>query len=102
MGKLHHAMMSKAAVAIATAAAVPGTLVNLAAGGGDRTSVNFGHPSGTLQVGAEAAEVNGQWTATKAVMISIPRRLHLHPWRCFVSRLNTGYSQVQSSNNPVP
>lgn len=68
MGKLHHAMMGTAAVAIATAAAVPGTLVNLAAGGGDRTSVTFGHPSGTLQVGAEAKQVNGQWTAEKAVM----------------------------------
>ena len=57
-----------AAVAIATASAVPGTLVNQAAGGGDRTSVTFGHPSGTLQVGAEARQVKGQWTATKAVM----------------------------------
>ena len=68
MGKLHHAMMGTAAVAIATAAAVPGTLVNLAAGGGERDSVHFGHPSGTLRVGAEAARVDGQWTATKAVM----------------------------------
>ncbi|MEO9813798.1 2-methylaconitate cis-trans isomerase PrpF [Marinobacter alexandrii] len=68
MGKLHHAMMGTAAVAIATASAVPGTLVNLAAGGGDRTDVTFGHPSGTLRVGAEASQVNGQWTATKAIM----------------------------------
>lgn len=68
MGKLHHAMMGTAAVAIATAAAVPGTLVNLAAGGGERNAVTFGHPSGTLQVGAEAAELNGQWSATKASM----------------------------------
>ncbi|XKH00669.1 2-methylaconitate cis-trans isomerase PrpF [Marinobacter nauticus] len=68
MGKLHHAMMGTAAVAIATASAVPGTLVNLAAGGGERKHVTFGHPSGTLRVGAEAAEVNGQWTATKAIM----------------------------------
>ncbi|WP_227369650.1 2-methylaconitate cis-trans isomerase PrpF [Halomonas sp. M20] len=68
MGKLHHAMMGTAAVAISVAAAVPGTLVNLAAGGGARTSVSFGHPSGTLQVGAEVSEVNGQWTATKAIM----------------------------------
>jgi len=30
--------------------------------------VVFGHPSGTLGVGAEAALVNGKWTATKAVM----------------------------------
>jgi probable AcnD-accessory protein PrpF len=68
MGKLHHAMMGTASVAIATAAAVPGTLVNLAAGGGPRDSVTFGHPSGTLRVGAEAEIVDGEWTATKAVM----------------------------------
>lgn len=68
MGKLHHAMMGTASVAIATAAAVPGTLVNLAAGGGEREAVTFGHPSGTLRVGAAAAQVNGEWTATKAVM----------------------------------
>ncbi|KAB7631473.1 2-methylaconitate cis-trans isomerase PrpF [Stenotrophomonas rhizophila] len=68
MGKLHHAMMGTAAVAIGTAAAIPGTLVNLAAGGGERESVNFGHPSGTLRVGAQAARVDGQWTVTKAIM----------------------------------
>lgn len=68
MGKLHHAMMGTAAVAIATAAAVPGTLVNLAAGGGDRQSVRFGHPSGTLRVGAQAEEINGQWVVKKAIM----------------------------------
>jgi len=68
MGKLHHAMMGTAAVAIGTAAAIPGTTVNLAAGGNDRTMVNFGHPSGTLQVGAECKQVNGQWTAIKAIM----------------------------------
>ncbi|MBN8481382.1 MAG: 2-methylaconitate cis-trans isomerase PrpF [Xanthomonadales bacterium] len=68
MGKLHHAMMGTAAVAIATAASVPGTLVNLAAGGGTRAAVRFGHPSGILRVGAEAIEVDGQWTVTKAVM----------------------------------
>jgi 2-methylaconitate cis-trans-isomerase PrpF len=68
MGKLHHAMMGTAAVAIGTAAAIPGTLVNLAAGGGARSSVRFGHPSGTLRVGAEAVEVNGQWTVAKAIM----------------------------------
>ncbi|WP_339807062.1 2-methylaconitate cis-trans isomerase PrpF [uncultured Marinobacter sp.] len=79
MGKLHHAMMGTAAVAIATAAALPGTLVNLAAGGGDRTSVTFGHPSGTLQVGAEATEVNGQWTAKKAVM-SRSARVLMEGW----------------------
>ncbi|RZM78368.1 2-methylaconitate cis-trans isomerase PrpF [Pseudoalteromonas rubra] len=68
MGKLHHAMMGTAAVAIATAAAIPGTLVNLAAGGGERNSVTFGHPSGTLKVGAEAELANGRWLAKKAVM----------------------------------
>ena len=68
MGKLHHAMMGTAAVAIGTAAAIPGTLVNLAAGGGERQAVTFGHPSGTLKVGAEAKEENGEWSAVKAVM----------------------------------
>jgi len=68
MGKLHHAMMGTAAVAIGTAAAIPGTLVNLAAGGGERGAVTFGHPSGTLRVGAEAAQVDDQWTVTKAIM----------------------------------
>ncbi|QGZ41836.1 hypothetical protein IP92_00837 [Pseudoduganella flava] len=68
MGKLHHAMMGTAAVAIGTAAAIPGTLVNAAAGGGVRTAVRFGHPSGTLRVGAEAAQVDGTWTVTKAIM----------------------------------
>ncbi len=68
MGKLHHAMMGTASVAIATAAAVPGTLVNLAAGGGERDSVRFGHPSGTLRVGAAVAQVDGQWQVTRAVM----------------------------------
>ena len=68
MGKLHHAMMGTAAVAIGTAAAIPGTLVNLAAGGGERSAVRFGHPSGTLRVGAEAQFVDGQWSVTKAIM----------------------------------
>ena len=68
MGKLHHAMMGTAAVAIGTAAAIPGTLVNIAAGGVEREAVRFGHPSGTLRVGAEAKLVDGQWTVTKAIM----------------------------------
>ena len=68
MGKLHHAMMGTASVAIATAAAVPGTLVNLAAGGGERDAVRFGHPSGTLQVGASVQQVDGRWCVTRAVM----------------------------------
>ena len=68
MGKLHHAMMGTAAVAIGTAAAIPSTLVNLAAGGGARSAVRFGHPSGTLRVGAEASQVNGEWVVIKAIM----------------------------------
>ena len=68
MGKLHHAMMGTAAVAIGTAAAINGTLVNLAAGGGQLSEVNFGHPSGTLKVGAEAQLVEGDWQVTKASM----------------------------------
>ena len=68
MGKLHHAMMGTAAVAIGTAAAIPGTLVNLAAGGGSRNAVRFGHPSGTLRVGAEASRVDGEWVVSKAIM----------------------------------
>ena len=68
MGKLHHAMMGTAAVAIGTAAAIPGTLVNLAAGGVARQAVRFGHPSGTLRVGAEAKQVDGEWVVTKAIM----------------------------------
>ncbi|HKU16999.1 MAG TPA: 2-methylaconitate cis-trans isomerase PrpF [Steroidobacteraceae bacterium] len=68
MGKLHHAMMGTAAVAIGTAAAIPGTLVSLAAGGRAHDAVRFGHPSGTLRVGAEARQVNGEWIVTKAAM----------------------------------
>jgi probable AcnD-accessory protein PrpF len=79
MGKLHHAMMGTAAVAIGTAAAIPGTLVNLAAGGGTRTSVRFGHPSGSLRVGAEANQVNGEWNVTKAVM-SRSARVLMEGW----------------------
>ena len=75
MGKLHHAMMGTASVAIATAAAIPGTLVNLAAGGGERSSVTFGHASGTLKVGAEAKLIDGEWQATKAVMSRSARRI---------------------------
>lgn len=68
MGKLHHAMMGTAAVAIGTAAAIPGTLVNLAAGGVARDAVRFGHPSGTLRVGAKAEQIDGDWVVTKAIM----------------------------------
>jgi len=79
MGKLHHAMMGTAAVAIGTAAAIPGTLVNLAAGGGERHSVRFGHPSGTLRVGAQAEFVDGQWAVVKAIM-SRSARVLMEGW----------------------
>ncbi|MCA7086033.1 2-methylaconitate cis-trans isomerase PrpF [Cupriavidus sp. DB3] len=79
MGKLHHAMMGTAAVAIGTAAAIPGTLVNLAAGGGNRQAVRFGHPSGTLRVGAEAEQVDGEWVVKKAIM-SRSARILMEGW----------------------
>jgi probable AcnD-accessory protein PrpF len=79
MGKLHHAMMGTAAVAIGTAAAIPGTLVNIAAGGGERQAVRFGHPSGSLRVGAEATLVDGAWTVTKAIM-SRSARVLMEGW----------------------
>ncbi len=79
MGKLHHAMMGTAAVAIGTAAAIPGTLVNLAAGGGARNEVRFGHPSGTLRVGAEANLVDGEWSVSKAIM-SRSARVLMEGW----------------------
>ncbi len=79
MGKLHHAMMGTAAVAIGTAAAIPGTLVNLAAGGETRVAVRFGHPSGTLRVGAEAHQQDGEWKVTKAIM-SRSARVLMEGW----------------------
>ncbi|MGY6588424.1 MAG: 2-methylaconitate cis-trans isomerase PrpF [Wenzhouxiangella sp.] len=79
MGKLHHAMMGTAAVAIATAAAIPGTLVNQAAGGGSRDAVVFGHPSGTLKVGARASEQDGAWQVTK-VSMSRSARVLMEGW----------------------
>ena len=79
MGKLHHAMMGTAAVAIGTAAAIPGTLVNTAAGGGARNAVRFGHPSGTLRVGAEATEKDGEWIVMKAIM-SRSARVLMEGW----------------------
>ncbi|PIO91540.1 2-methylaconitate cis-trans isomerase PrpF [Pseudomonas syringae] len=79
MGKLHHAMMGTAAVAIGTAAAIPGTLVNLAAGGQARSVVNFGHPSGTLRVGAKAVQEGGDWKVTKALM-SRSARVLMEGW----------------------
>lgn len=79
MGKLHHAMMGTAAVAIGTAAAIPGTLVNLAAGGGELKSVTFGHPSGSLKVGAEATQEQGEWVVRKAIM-SRSARVLMEGW----------------------
>ena len=79
MGKLHHAMMGTAAVAIGTAAAIPGTLVNIAAGGGEREAVRFGHPSGTLRVGAQATFENKQWQVKKAIM-SRSARVLMEGW----------------------
>ena len=82
MGKLHHAMMGTAAVCIGAAASIPGTLVNLAAGGGERnvgSAVRFGHPSGTLRVGAEANQEGGEWTVTKAIM-SRSARVLMEGW----------------------
>jgi len=79
MGKLHHAMMGTAAVAIGTAAAIPGTLVSLAAGGKAHEAVRFGHPSGTLRVGAAAKQVDGEWTVTKAIM-SRSARVLMEGW----------------------
>ncbi|PWQ93492.1 2-methylaconitate cis-trans isomerase PrpF [Leucothrix arctica] len=79
MGKLHHAMMGTAAVAIGTAATIPGTLVNLAAGGGERDAVTFGHPSGTLKVGAEAVEGENGWVVNKVVM-SRSARVLMEGW----------------------
>jgi probable AcnD-accessory protein PrpF len=79
MGKLHHAMMGTAAVAIGTAAAIPGTLVNLAAGGVEREAVRFGHPSGTLRVGAQATKEKGEWVVKKAIM-SRSARVLMEGW----------------------
>jgi probable AcnD-accessory protein PrpF len=79
MGKLHHAMVGTAAIAIGAAAAIPGTLVNLAAGGGARQEVRFGHPSGTLRVGAEATNDGDEWTIKKAIM-SRSARVLMEGW----------------------
>lgn len=79
MGQLHHAMMGTAAVAISVAAAVPNSVVNLACGGGQRDAVRFGHPSGTLRVGASAELLDGRWQASKAVM-SRSARILMEGW----------------------
>lgn len=79
MGKLHHAMMGTAAVAIGAAAAIPGTLVNFAAGGGERESITFGHPSGSLKVGSQAQQNNGEWTINK-ISMSRSARVLMEGW----------------------
>ncbi|PCJ40151.1 MAG: 2-methylaconitate cis-trans isomerase PrpF [SAR86 cluster bacterium] len=79
MGKLHHAMMGTAAVAIGAAAAIPGTLVNLAAGGGEREAVTFGHPSGRLRVGSQASQSNGDWRINK-ISMSRSARVLMEGW----------------------
>lgn len=79
MGKLHHAMMGTAAVATGIAAVVPGTLVNLVAGGGERQGVCFGHPSGTLTVTAEVTRNGDKWVATSASM-SRSARVLMEGW----------------------
>lgn len=93
MGKLHHAMMGTAAVAIGTAAAIPRTLVNLVAGGDEREAVRFGHPSGTLRVGAQASQENGQWIVKKAIM-SRSARVLMEGWvRIYMIAFNTYFDK---------
>jgi 2-methylaconitate isomerase len=75
MGKLHHAMTGTGAIAIAVASAIPGTIVNIVLGGKSQAKVKFGHPSGTLGVGAEASNASGEWVITKALMSRSARRL---------------------------
>lgn len=75
MGKLHHAMTGTGAIAIAVASAIPGTIVNAVLGGQSQARVRFGHPSGTLGVGAEANNESGEWVITKALMSRSARRL---------------------------
>ena len=75
MGVLHHAMTGTGAVAIAAAAAIPGTVVSRVAPAGGDGRVRFGHPSGTLSVGAEAREQDGQWTVSKVMMSRSARQL---------------------------
>jgi hypothetical protein len=94
MGKLHHAMMATCAVAIATAAAIPGTLVNTAAGGGVRHSVRFGHPSGLLRVGAEAVEEDGVWRVKRALMSRSARILMSGEVHFSGAPLSCGVSQI--------
>ena len=68
MQQLHHAMMGTASVAIGVAACIPGTLVNLASGGGEKDSVTFGHPSGAIKVGARISKNGEKYIVEKASM----------------------------------
>ena len=74
MGKLHHAMTGTGAVGLAAAAAIPGTVVSQTMGG-PRTALRFGHPSGTLSVGAQTALRDGAWAVTSVTMSRSARRL---------------------------
>lgn len=74
MGKLHHAMTGTGAIAIAVAATIPGTIIERTIGQ-HRDAIRFGHPSGSLAVGASAVLENGEWTVAKAVMSRSARRL---------------------------
>ncbi len=100
MGKLHHAMMGTAAVAIGAAASIPGTLVNQAAGGGARQAVRLGHPSGTLRVGATAEIKNGEWTITKAIM-SRSARVLMEGWVCVPVEQITGQMDHRMSSPAI-
>lgn len=100
MGKLHHAMMGTAAVAIGAAASIPGTLVNQAAGGGARQAVRLGHPSGTLRVGATAEIKNGEWTITKAIM-SRSARVLMEGWVCVPGEQITGQMDHRMSSPAI-
>jgi len=75
MGVLHHAMTGTGAVALAAAAAIPGTVVSRVAPPSADGRVRFGHPSGVLAVGAEAAQEGGEWTIKKVVLSRSARRL---------------------------
>lgn len=75
MGKLHHAIPGTGAVAVAVAAALPGTLVNRLTGDLGGRQVRMGHTAGTVVVGAQAREIDGSWQVEKASMSRSARRL---------------------------
>lgn len=75
MGKLHHAMTGTGAVAIAAAAAIPGTVVAKMVRPGTHGQTRIGHASGVLAVGAEAQETENGWYVSKVVTSRSARRL---------------------------